>query len=185
MNLVKLSVCLLIIIFAAPASAQFYKYVDEDGNTRFTDDINLVPPDQRNNIQSYIESVSEEPEETEANVNQEQAQPAQESESTAESVVAIDSGSLEDQRKHLDALKEEIDAEYDALIEAKKNLAQDKEKAATREEILQYNKKVEDLNQRVKDYQQKGKDYEAQVDAYNERVAQENAARRSKQGEEN
>ena len=157
MNLVKLSICLLVIIFAAPASAQFYKYIDEEGNTRFTDDINLVPADQRKNIKSYEESYSE-PEETQANVEKEEAPPEQESttETPTDAVTAVDSGTLEDQRVRLDALKKEIDAEYNALIEAKKNLAQEKEKAATREEILQYNKKVEDLNQRVRDYQQRG-----------------------------
>ena len=184
MNFVKLSICLLIILLATPASAKFYKYIDEEGNARFTDDINLVPADQRKNIQSYEESISE-PEETQASVNQEETQPAQKSttQNPTDSITAVDSGTLEDQRKHLDALKEEIDKEYMELIEAKKNLAKEKEKAVSREEILQYNKKVENLNQRVRDYQQKGKDYEIQVDAYNDRVAQENAARQSKQGE--
>ncbi len=186
MNLFKLSICLLIIILATPASAKFYKYIDDEGNTRFTDDINLVPADQRKNIQSYEESISE-PEETQASVNQEETQPARQSttEIPTDSVTAVDSGTLEDQRKHLDALKKEIDSEYKELIETKKNLAKEREKAVSREEILQYNKKVENLNQRVKDYQQKGKDYEKQVEAYNERVAQENAALKSKQGEEN
>ncbi len=186
MNLFKLSICLLIIILATPASAKFYKYIDDEGNTRFTDDINLVPADQRKNIQSYEESISE-PEETQASVNQEETQPARKSttEIPTDSVTAVDSGTLEDQRKHLDALKKEIDSEYKELIETKKNLAKEREKAVSREEILQYNKKVENLNQRVRDYQQKGKDYEEQVDAYNERVAQENAALKSRQGEEN
>ena len=49
---------ILLIFSALPAAGEFYKYVDENGNTRFTDDINQVPPQQRKGISSYAESES-------------------------------------------------------------------------------------------------------------------------------
>ena len=166
-----------------PAAAQFYKYVDDEGNTRFTDDINLVPPEQRKNIKSYEESVSEPAEEEAGNV-QEETQPAPKSASSGGSATVDDAESLEDARKRLDAFKDEIDAEYAALIEEKKKLAKEKEQAQNREQIIEYNKKVEDLNQKVRDYQQKGKDYETQVEAYNGEIAEQNAAHKKKKEED-
>ena len=77
MKLINLLVCILFVLFSASAAAQFYKYVDEEGNTRFTDDINLVPVDQRKNIESYTESYSE-TEAEEKTANQEAAQAAPE-----------------------------------------------------------------------------------------------------------
>ncbi len=47
MKMIKFLILLVIILFAAPAPAAVYKFVDEQGNVRFTDDINQVPEDQR------------------------------------------------------------------------------------------------------------------------------------------
>ena len=134
MKFIKLSICLLILVMAVPAAAQFYKYVDEEGNTRFTDDINLVPPEQRKNIKSYEESVSEPAEEEASNVQEETPEPK--SASSGGSAAVDDAESLEDARKRLDAFKDEIDAEYAALIEEKKKLAKEKEQAQNREQII-------------------------------------------------
>jgi hypothetical protein len=49
--MIKLLLLLIIILFATPASADIYKFVDEQGNVRFTDDINQVPEDQRGSIE--------------------------------------------------------------------------------------------------------------------------------------
>lgn len=182
MKLIKLIVCLLIVFFAASASAQFYKYVDEEGNTRFTDDINQVPPDQRKKIQSYEESFSETPA-VEENSTQEAPQASPEQADSPDTASESQSENLQDARKRLDDYKKEIDNEYNELIKEKQRLAEEKEKAVTREQVIDYNKKVDDLNERVKAYQIKGKDYEAQVDAYNDRIAQENAARKQTQNE--
>ena len=59
MNLIKLFICLIIIFFSTTVSADFYKYVDENGNTCFTDDFNKVPEDQRAGLKEYEESESD------------------------------------------------------------------------------------------------------------------------------
>jgi hypothetical protein len=54
MKYLKIFVLISFILFSVNASAEFYKYTDEDGNVRFTDDINQVPEEQRSKIRSYV-----------------------------------------------------------------------------------------------------------------------------------
>ncbi|MEA3438311.1 MAG: DUF4124 domain-containing protein, partial [Thermodesulfobacteriota bacterium] len=64
MNLIKLFICLIIIFFSTTVSAEFYKYVDSNGNTCFTDDFNKVPEDQRAGLKGYEESKTDSDTET-------------------------------------------------------------------------------------------------------------------------
>ena len=48
-----------IVLLAVPASGEFYKYVDKQGNIHFTDDWNQVPPDQRDSVETRVESESD------------------------------------------------------------------------------------------------------------------------------
>ena len=54
------AILIAVMVFAGPAFAQFYKYLDKQGEVRFTDDINQVPRDQRAAAQSYPESQTSE-----------------------------------------------------------------------------------------------------------------------------
>ena len=47
MNSIKFLTCLVIVLFALSAPAQIYKYTDDEGHVRFTDDLNQVPAEQR------------------------------------------------------------------------------------------------------------------------------------------
>ncbi len=44
-----IAACLLTL----PAAADYYRYIDKDGNVRFTDDISKIPPAQRPSVQLY------------------------------------------------------------------------------------------------------------------------------------
>jgi len=44
-----------IILFAFPAMSEIYKYVDEYGNTHFTDDFSKVPVEQRPTVDTSVE----------------------------------------------------------------------------------------------------------------------------------
>ena len=62
MNSIKLLICLVIVLFAFSAPAQIYKYTDDEGNVRYTDDLNQVPIEQREsaNTTTEIEDETEE-----------------------------------------------------------------------------------------------------------------------------
>jgi hypothetical protein len=202
LKMIKLLLLLIIILFATPASADIYKFVDEQGNVRFTDDINQVPEDQRGSIEisSNYEADTEAEQESE-NFNDDLATDpelessyADEPETTEgfdddsdnrgdvgvqedqkEDGVSLDQEELDLNLKSLKSLKKKIDKEYAALVKEKEKLAQEQNALTTREEILKYNVRINDLNERAEAYVKKGEQYKAQVEAYNARIIQRNA----------
>ncbi|MGD9133045.1 MAG: DUF4124 domain-containing protein [Desulfobacterales bacterium] len=172
MKYLKTFIIIIFLMFSVSASAEFYKYVDEDGNVRFTDDINQVPEAQRAKIRSYIESESQEPAEQEVARENEAKQASEDQQTDFADLSDDDSESLEDAKKRIDELKSEIDQEYEALMKEKAQLAKDKEQAKNRDQIIEFNEKVESLNKRVAAYEKKGQDYKALVDDYNKRIMQ-------------
>jgi flagellar motility protein MotE (MotC chaperone) len=179
MKVFKIFIIITFLVFSVNAAAEFFKYVDEDGNVHFTDDINQVPEAQRAKIHSYIESESEEPAEQEVTRENPSEQAATDQQTNLPDLSDDESESLEDAKKRIDALKSEIDQEYEALLKEKEQLAKAKNQAKTREQIIEFNKKVDSLNKRVASYEKKGKDYKAQVDAYNQRITGKNSENQS------
>ncbi len=178
MKYLKIFVFLSFLLLSANASAEFYKYTDEEGNIRFTDDINQVPAEQRSKIQSYVESQSREATESEAASEDTENPVKQEQQSNFPDLSEDEeeNESLDDAKSRIDTMKQEIDQEYASLVKAKQQLAKDKTQAKTRKQIIEYNKRVDSLNKRVEAYEEKGKDYKAQVEAYNQRVNEQNSA---------
>jgi hypothetical protein len=179
MKTLNIFILISFLLFSVSASAEFFKYIDENGNVRFTDDINQVPEEQRAKISSYVESESEEalPEQE---VTQE-SQGEQEQQESVAGLVEDNSGeeSLEAAKKRIDALKQKLDEEYKALAEEGKQLAKEREAALTNEQKLEFNKKVDEYNKRGESYQATQKEYEAQIEAYNARVNEHNAVNKS------
>jgi chromosome segregation ATPase len=173
MKYLNIILIITFLLFSVSAYAEFYKYVDEDGNVRFTDDINQVPEAQRAKIRSYIESESPEPAEQEVARENEAKQTSEDQQTDFADLLDDESESLEDAKKRIDELKSEIDQEYEALMKEKEQLAKDKKQAKTRDQIVEFNKKVDSLNKRVAAYEKKGQDYQALADAYNKRIMQQ------------
>jgi hypothetical protein len=184
MRRINIIVFIIIAFLSAPASAQFYKYVDEDGNIRFTDDINQVPEQQRATVKSYEEAVSDTDVQNKADQSDSEASTnAQQKTAAAEAGVDIDLKDLDAAYDQLKALRQEIDKEYNDLMAEKEALAKAKTEAKTREQVLEYNAKVEQFNERAKAHQQKSKKYEAQVDAYNTSVSEQIAEQKKEKSE--
>lgn len=177
-------IIILILLFPLSVSAEFYKYVDGDGNVHFTDDINQVPEDQRKMIPSYVESESpadkknQEPSgDTLTTVEESQDEEGETSEASAADLFEDEDKkeSFEDKRARIEDMKKGLESEYQAIMKQKNKLEEEKEKIESREDILKYNKKVENLNLRSEKYEQLGIDYQKQVENYNASVAEQNA----------
>ena len=175
MRILPRVLALALIVFSLPAAAEFYKYIDASGNVRFTDDINMVPPEQRKNLKSYVESESQPDPET-AQTEKAPEKPAGKQQNAAD-IYADDKpkdGYYEKTRKELDAMKAELDAEYRAIMEEKEILTQERELAKSRDQIQAYNKKVEKLNERAAAYEKKGAEYSQRVEEFNTKISAEN-----------
>jgi hypothetical protein len=179
----------LCLLLSGPASAEFYKYVAEDGTVHFTDDINDVPADQRAAIAGYDESegktdVVQQDSQTEDQVGEESAQSPDESSidqavSILEEKGSADAEDSDAARTRLEQMKADIDKKYQALQKEKGAIETERQKVKTREEIMKYNKRVEQLNQQIAEYETKGKEYQAQVDAYNAKILKQRPAPKS------
>ncbi len=53
MNFGRWLISLSLLLFSMSASAEYYRYIDKDGNVHFTDDLTNVPENQRTDIHEY------------------------------------------------------------------------------------------------------------------------------------
>jgi hypothetical protein len=115
----KLLVVLVICLFAFNSPAAIYKFVDEDGNLHFTDDLNQVPPDQRESIetsQEYEGEMEAEPSDAQAESEHSAAtEQAVESEQNEETDPELQSSYSDEP---MDAQEESEEEEIPAEVEA-------------------------------------------------------------------
>ncbi len=174
----KLIVCLVVLlaVAAAPAAAaEFYRYVDANGNVRFTDNINQVPEAQRAKARSYVESQSRPTAGGTKEADNGDTGGTPPADPPAMAGIAQEGESVDGVRQRLEAMKAEVEKDYQSLVKEKEVLAKEKEAHKSREEIAAYNKKVETFNQRAELYDKKSNELRKLVDEFNARVIEENA----------
>jgi uncharacterized protein YukE len=178
-------IMLSLIIIATPAMAEFFRYIDERGNVRYTDDINQVPGEQRNRIRSYIESSSnaesDAPQPAPAGKSAPAAAPAERLQAEAGQPADDGGANLDQMRTRLEGLKKEVDDELTALQKEQEEIRNIKPATGNREEMIAYDARIKGFNKRVADLNKKSEELTRQVDAYNARVAEANANIAAKQ----
>ncbi len=162
--------CAWIFVFlfmSSPCSAEFYKYRDETGAIRFTDDLSQVPEDQREKASGYTE-VSTGPEDASA--------PGAETAETAEPDAPVQDEkkdamqSLDAEAKRIDAMRAELEKEYNALVQEQERLNTEKVPPKNDYRVKQHSHALEELKAKRAQYDQKRQKYEAELKAYNEKV---------------
>jgi hypothetical protein len=171
------AILIVVMVFAGPAFAQFYKYIDQRGNVRFTDDINQVPRDQRVATQSYPEAqASDKPAAEASSAIKKEEKPADPEPPAASARTAAEGNdSIESTRARIDALKKEVEAEYQVLLKETDRLAKEKEGQKTREETNAYNKGVAAFNQQAESFEKKNSELRKLAEEYNARVTEANS----------
>lgn len=153
---------IIILLLALPVCAEIYKYTDEDGQKRWTDDLSQVPKEQRPSAQRF-ESV----EETTADAAAGQTQKVRPG-SPPETVTAhtdadepLEADKLN--RKALEKEKADLDSQYRQLLEERKQIEQIKPEATSASTRAE-------LNRRISEYNSKTEQYESRLNAFNEKI---------------
>ena len=166
MKLIKLFICLIIIFFSTTVSAEFYKYVDENGNTHFTDDINKVPVDQRKGLKGYKEPERESIDDTtEKNTVEEKK----------ETKPTDDDESLEKFHERLNNSRLELVKENEEIKKEREQITEDGKNAKTNAAVSKTNKRVKNLNKRQEEYNKKYETYEIERKEYMEKLEEAEA----------
>lgn len=161
MNLIKLFLCLIIIFFSTTVLAEFYKYVDENGNTFFTDDFNKVPEDQRAGLKGYEESEIDSDTDT------------VEKKVVKETKVQDDNENQEDLEAfhaRLNKTRLQLKQEIQDIKNEKEQLKNDRKKATTEADVIKINERTIIINKKQKAIEKKVETFEIERKKYRERL---------------
>jgi hypothetical protein len=164
MNLGRWLISLSLLLFSMSASAEYYRYIDKDGNVHFTDDLTNVPENQRTDIQEYT-GFQGDPDD-----QQKDEQKAEQPIEKEQVKNKPDINDFSEIKKRLDQEKEKLNEEYRALMEEKKEIAKDKNKYRSKSRAKKYNKVILEFNDKIEDYEGRKKLFNEEVEKYNKRV---------------
>ena len=167
MNFARWLILLSMVLFSMSASAEYYRYLDKNGNVHFTDDLTNVPEDQRTNINEYTGFQGG------SNDQEKDEQKAEESKSIIEKEEGknkADINEFSEIKKRLDQEKEKLDEEYRTLMEEKNEIEKNKNKYRSKSQAKKYNKVILEFNEKIEDYEKRKNLFNEEVEKYNQRV---------------
>ncbi len=171
---IKILLFVLFLSFALLNSgfSELYRYIDENGVTRFTDSYAEIPPELRNTIVVLegepLPEVKPD-DQGDAVVAGEEEMEEDESETDSEMMT-------EDQLKER---KKSLEAEFEALSQERVALISEKEKLSRTE----YDEKVNDLNVKIKAYEAHNEEFNQLVEQYNKKLVEQYLKKNEKQKE--
>lgn len=182
MKKISIAIAAFCLLGAVAVAGEYYKYVDENGVVRFTDDFNQIPPALQQQAEKYsgvaATATTESGEVPSTTPEPPAPQPAQEAlPATAAPVAAADAGDptppadLETWRQQLEGQKRELDTAQAGLTEEMTALESQKEKAKSKAEIKAYNDRVIELNRKIEAYENERLKLNEAVRSYNEKAA--------------
>ena len=165
-----------IFFMCLPVFADFYRYVDEKGNVRFTDDLTQVPENQRSQIPNYTE-FREGPEkdgEREPDASAEQQNQVEEPAGESVPEEQPEQSDLTAVKMRLDQTKQALDSEFEALMQEREILEKQRLEIQNQEEYDKISEEITTLNGKIAAYENKRAAFNTEVQAYNTKVQEEN-----------
>jgi len=141
------TILLVLLVLPMLVSAEIYKYRDQNGVLRFTDNLTEVPLAQRKNIEQYKEIKTAPSAAGQSTINEEAAQDPK----AMEKELTDEKGVLDNEYNQLMALRSSIEAAP---------------QPGTPEEIAAHEQKVKNYNAKLKIYEVKQKAFREKVAEY-------------------
>jgi hypothetical protein len=167
MNFGRWLISLALVLFSISASAEYYKYIDKDGNVHYTDDLTAVPENQRTDINEYNE-IQSNPADRQKDENK--VKPPETLIEEKQAGTKDGTYDFPEMKKQLDRKKEALNKEYKALMDEKKQFQEEKNKLRSRTAAQKYNNTVLRFNEKIEDYQRRKNEFDTEVEQYNSQV---------------
>jgi hypothetical protein len=150
----------MLWISTLPVAAEIYRYTDENGNIRYTDDLNRVPGHQREKADEYIELQSSEP--TPKNT------PDTEAKSSSQDLKTT--ADLDAASRRLEEIRETLEKERTRLIEEQQRLDKARKVSNSKIASRSYRKQLGQFQKDTEAYRAKQQAFEADLTRYNAQV---------------
>jgi len=155
--------------FPTTVCAEFYKYRDQNGVLRFTDNIADVPKDQRVGVETRQEIKSNETPADFSQTTRPEVEERQKALATPVFQEPQDEAELLSAQE-LSQKKAALDEEYANLMKEKRALLESKKNIKNVSGSKAYNKKAEVLNQKIADFDKRRQAFTKQADAFNQKM---------------
>jgi DNA primase len=160
---------IIALLLTAPVYAEIYKYIDENGQKRWTDDLSQVPKDQRSSAQR-IETEKKKPAGTiaeEAGKSQPVPPPG------IEAALPNNAEPGEGAELNRDALEKEkadLDSQYQQLIAERKQLEQMQTEDLSAAARMELNERISVYNNKMDKYDKQLNSFNEKANAYNQKI---------------
>jgi hypothetical protein len=160
-----------LAFYPLQANAEFYRYTDENGVMRFTDNLQEVPADQRPQLKKYKEA------EDDMTPAQRAAKRRREAEAARKAKIRSQqrkkTGAVKDTRvdspEAFERVKTNLDDEYEYLMRKKSSLEEERKTLRTSEDVSAYQARVRELNEEIRRFEERRSRFIKQADRFNTR----------------
>jgi len=159
---------LILILFSASVSAEFYRYVDKDGNVLYTDDLSKVPEAQRSGIRVFNESNDV----SASTTGKTEKQPAS---GQGEASKQKGADNFAATRKDLEREQEALEKERESLVKEREELFSKRFKPGDpifKRKMKELNEKTEKMKEKLQVLKKKQAAYDAEVGTFNTKASE-------------
>ncbi|CAB5100452.1 Pyruvate kinase (EC [Olavius algarvensis associated proteobacterium Delta 3] len=160
---------LVLVAWPGSSTAEFYRYYDENGALRFTDNLAEVPEDQQPQVKRYQEEDDylTPRQRAEKARNQAKAQIERENlEKNDRKTAAIRNVKIKD-TDDLKSVREELDGDFAGLEDRRKALQAKRDSLTTPEEVREYQTQVRKLNEDIQRFEVRRQEFIRKAKEYN------------------